>query len=104
MDAGNRADLVDLVQEDDAGLRAVHVVVGVLQELPDDGLDVVADVAGHGERGAVADGERHVQAPGDRLWWNIDKIISTSMGFNKTMFLNVISLKHNFINGPNIAY
>ena len=30
MDAGNRADLVDLVQEDDAGLRAVHVVVGVL--------------------------------------------------------------------------
>ena len=91
MDAGNRADLVDLVQEDDAGLRAVHVVVGVLQELPDDGLDVVADVAGHGERGAVADGERHVQAPGDRLW-QIDKIISTSMGCNKTILLYHLKL------------
>ena len=32
MDAGDRADLVDLVQEDDAGLRAVHVVVGVLRK------------------------------------------------------------------------
>ena len=31
MDAGDRADLVDLVQEDDAGLRAVHVEIGVLQ-------------------------------------------------------------------------
>ena len=30
VDAGNRADLVDLVEEDDAGLGAVHVVVGVL--------------------------------------------------------------------------
>ena len=67
MDAGDGSDLVDLVEEDDSGLRAVHVVVGVLQELPDDGLDVVAHVAGHGERGAVADGERHVQAAGDRL-------------------------------------
>ena len=30
MDAWDRADLVDLVQEDDAGLRAVHVEIGVL--------------------------------------------------------------------------
>ena len=45
-----------------------------LQQLSDDGLDVVADVACHGERGAVADGKRDVQAAGDRLWQHIDKI------------------------------
>ena len=32
MDSGDCADLVDLVQEDDASLRAVHVVVGVLRK------------------------------------------------------------------------
>ena len=52
------ADLVDLVDVDDAALRALDVVVGVLQELDDDVLDVLADVAGFGERRRVGDGER----------------------------------------------
>ena len=39
------ADLVDLVDVHDAALRALDVVVGRLQELQDDVLDVLADVA-----------------------------------------------------------
>ena len=67
MDARDGADLVDLVEEDDSGLGAVDVVVCVLEELPDDGFDVVAHVACHRQRCAVADREWHVQAPRNRL-------------------------------------
>src|SRR5690606_12353821 len=42
-------DLVDLVDVDDALLRLVDVVVALLQQLLDDVLDVLADVAGFGE-------------------------------------------------------
>ena len=42
-------DLVDLVDVDDAALRPLDVVVGVLQQVDDDVLDVLADVAGLGE-------------------------------------------------------
>ena len=38
-----------------------------LKQLSDDALDVVADVSGHREGGAVADGERNVEALSDRL-------------------------------------
>ena len=48
-DAG---DLVDLVDVDDARLGLLDVVVGCLDELQQDVLDVFADVAGFG--GAVA--------------------------------------------------
>src|SRR6185437_1456885 len=54
------ADLVDLVDVDDAALRALDVVVGGLQQLEDDVLDVLADVAGLGEGGGVGHRERHV--------------------------------------------
>ena len=50
-----------------------------LQQLADDGLDVVADVAGHGEGGAVADGKRHVQAARDRLQGRNDMTINSSL-------------------------
>ena len=43
------------------------VVVGVLNELQQDVLDVFADVAGLGQRGGVCDGERNVEHPGQRL-------------------------------------
>ncbi len=36
-------------------------MVGVLQQLDDDVLDVLADVAGLGQRGGVGDRERHVE-------------------------------------------
>ena len=62
-----RADLVDLVDVDDAALRPLDVVVAVLQQLLDDVLDVLADVAGFGQRGRVGDHERHVEQPRQRL-------------------------------------
>ena len=60
-------DLVDLVDVDDAGLGLLDVVVGGLDQLEQDVLDVLADVAGLGERGGVGDRERDVEHPGQRL-------------------------------------
>ena len=60
-------DLVDLVDVDDPGLGLLDVVVGGLDQLEEDVLDVLADVAGFGERGGVGDGERHVEHAGQRL-------------------------------------
>src|SRR6516164_7424519 len=60
--AGNRgvvglaADLVDRVDIDDATLGALDIVVGGLQQLEDDVLDVLADIAGFGERGGISHG------------------------------------------------
>ena len=55
------ADLVDFVDVDDAALGGFEIVVGVLQKLEQDVLDVFADVAGFGERGRIADGEGHIE-------------------------------------------
>ncbi len=55
------ADLVDFVDVDDAALGGFEIVVGVLQKLEEDVLDVFADVAGFGEGGGVADGEGDVE-------------------------------------------
>ena len=59
-------DLVDLVDVDDALLGAREVEVGVLEQLEEDVLDVLADVAGLGERRGVADRERHVEHARER--------------------------------------
>ncbi len=64
---GLARDLVDLVDVDDAALRLLDIVVAVLQQLQDDVLDVLADVAGLGQRGGVGDRERHVQHARQRL-------------------------------------
>ena len=58
---GLAGDLVDLVDVDDAGLGLLDVVVGGLDQLEEDVLDVLADVAGLGEGGGVRDGEGHVE-------------------------------------------
>ena len=60
-------DLVDLVDVDDAALRLLDVVVALLQQLLDDVLDVLADVARFGERRRVGDHERDVEQPRQRL-------------------------------------
>jgi hypothetical protein len=60
-------DLVDLVDVHDALLRLLDVVVALLQELLDDVLDVLADIAGFGQRRRVGDGERHVEQARQRL-------------------------------------
>ena len=64
---GLAADLVDLVDIDDAALRALDVVVGRLQQLQDDVLDVLAHIAGFRQRGGVRHGEGHVEDAGERL-------------------------------------
>src|SRR5436190_940474 len=51
------ADLVDFVDVDDALLALLDVAAGRLQQLEDDVLDVLADVAGLGQRRRVDDGE-----------------------------------------------
>src|SRR3954470_12849538 len=61
------ADLVDLIDVDDAALRLLLVVPRRLIELEDDVLDVLADVAGLGESGGVGDGERHREQARQRL-------------------------------------
>ena len=61
---GRLADLVDLVDIDDAALGGLEVEVGGVQELEQDVLDVLAHVSSLGERGGVADGEGDVEDPG----------------------------------------
>ena len=60
-------DLVDLVDVDDPGLGPLHVVVGRLDQLQQDVLDVLAHVARLGQRGGVGDGEGHVEHAGQGL-------------------------------------
>ena len=60
-------DLVDLVDVDDPGLGLLDVEVGRLDQLEQDVLDVLADVARLGERGRVGDRERDVEDPRERL-------------------------------------
>src|SRR5579864_2836058 len=57
------ADLVDLVDVDDAALGLLLVVARRLVELEDDVLDVLANVARLGQGGRVGDGEGHRQQP-----------------------------------------
>ena len=60
-------DLVDLVDVDDAARRLLHVVVGVVEEVLDDVLDVLAHVARLGEAGGIRDGEGDVEEARERL-------------------------------------
>ena len=60
-------DLVHLVDVDDAALALLDVVARRLQQLEDDVLDVLADVAGLGQGRGVDDGEGHGQEPRQRL-------------------------------------
>ena len=54
-------DLVDLVDEDDAVLRGVDVLVRRVEQPPDRNFDVFAVVARLGERGGVVVRERDVE-------------------------------------------
>ncbi len=61
------ADLVDLVDVDDALLGLLDVAAGGLEQLQDDVLDVLADVAGFGQRGRIHDRERDGEQARERL-------------------------------------
>src|SRR5699024_3552857 len=58
---GLTADLVLLVDVDNAALRRLDVEVCALQQLQQDVLDILAHVSGLGQRGRVRDGEGDVQ-------------------------------------------
>ena len=60
-------DLVHLVDVDDPRLRLLDVEVGGLDQLQEDVLDVLADVAGLGQRRGVGDREGDVEDPGKGL-------------------------------------
>ena len=61
---GLAGDLVDLVNEDDAGLGAWDVEVGGLQQAQQDVFHVLAHVAGFGEGRGIGNAEGHVEDAG----------------------------------------
>ena len=62
---GLAADLVDLIDVDDAAFGAFDIEVGGLQQAEDDVFHILADVSGLGERGGINDTERHVKDAGE---------------------------------------
>jgi hypothetical protein len=74
--AGNLVDLVDI---DDPALRALDIVVGRLQQLEDDVLDVLADIAGFGERRRIRDGGSVLPEPVGPIRRIFDFASSTSL-------------------------
>ena len=64
---GFAGNLVDFVDVDDAALGTLDLVVAALQQLLDDVLDVLADVAGFGQRRRVGHDERHIEHARQRL-------------------------------------
>ncbi len=61
------SDLVNLVDVDNAGLGLLHIEIGGLDELEQNVFDILADIAGFGQRGGVGNGKGDVQHLGQRL-------------------------------------
>ncbi len=59
-------NLVDLVNIDNPPLRALHVIIRVLQQPQDDVLHVLAHIPGLGQRRRVGNRKRNVQNPRQR--------------------------------------
>src|SRR4029077_17480811 len=55
------ADLVDLVDIEDAAVSALDIVVCRLQQLEDDVLNILADIAGLGQSSGICHRERHIE-------------------------------------------
>ena len=64
---GLAGDLVDLVDIDDAALRAFDIVFRCLQQLEDDVFHILADIAGLGQRRRIGHGEGHIEDARQRL-------------------------------------
>ena len=58
-------DFVDFVDENDAALRCLDIVVGHLQQSAQNRLDILADVACLGENRCIDNRKRHVEQSGD---------------------------------------
>ena len=61
------ADLIQLINVNDAPLRPLHVKIRCLQQAEQDVFHILAHVAGLGQRRGVGDGEGDVQHPRHRL-------------------------------------
>ena len=64
---GLAGNLVDLVNVDNANLRALNIAIGGVDELEQDVLHVLAHITGLGERGGVGDGKRYLENSSKRL-------------------------------------
>ena len=62
---GLARNLVDLVDVDDAALGLLDIEVGSLDEMQEDVLDVLANVAGLGEGGGIGNGEGDIEVAGE---------------------------------------
>ncbi len=60
---GFAADLINLVDVNDADLRAFHIVIRILQESQNDVFDVFANVARFGQRRRISDAKWDVENP-----------------------------------------
>ena len=58
---GFAADLVDLVDVNDADLRSFHIVIGILQQSQNNVFHIFADVACFGQRRRIGDAKRHIE-------------------------------------------
>ena len=81
-------DLVDLVDEDDAALGLLDVVVGDLQQPRENALDILAHISRLGQNGRVDDRERHFQQLGDRAM----SVLPVPVGPTSTTFDLSISI------------
>ena len=63
---GLTRDFVDLVDEDDAPLGSLHIIVGHLEQSGEDALHVLTHISGLGEDGGIDDGEGNVEKFGYR--------------------------------------
>ncbi len=59
-------DLVDLINVNNPPLRALHVIIGVLQKPQHDILHVLADIPRLSQSGGIGNRERHIQQPRQR--------------------------------------
>src|SRR5688500_15743138 len=57
------ADLVDLVDIDDAALRTLDVVIRRLKQFQDYVLDILTDITSLGQGRRIGHGEGHVEQP-----------------------------------------
>ena len=64
---GLAGDLVDLVDIDDAALRALNVAIGRLDQAEQDVLNVFTNIASLGQARGIGNAERHVKESGERL-------------------------------------
>ena len=60
-------DLIDLIDIDDTDLCTLDIIVCRLNQLQEDVLDILADIAGFGERRRICDRERNAEDAGQGL-------------------------------------